>query len=229
MNLPPLDPTTASPAALIALVVVWAAMLFIPLRMAWTVSRLSRRAQGADGDTANDAPPLTVVVTARGEAESLGHLLPTLLNQSYACYEVVVALFDEADDFDEAEHLLRRLQLIHPDLSHTALPRGTRHPDPERLALLLGVRAARHAHIVHLRAHCRVSGPHWLATIGRAVARHPEKAVWEGHADDGCGGVTHRAFLRMDFLSAGRCTGPVGILLHPDSFVRRERNGRKKD
>ncbi len=221
MNLPPLDPTI-SPAALIALVAVWAAMLFVPLHMAWVVRRLSRRTQNADGDTANDAPPLTVVVTARGEAESLGHLLPTLLDQSYACYEVVVALFDDADDFDEAEHLLRRLQLIHPNLSHTAMPRGTRHPDPERLALLIGVRAARHAHIVHLKAHYRVPGPHWLETIGRAVARHPDKAVWEGRADDGRGGVTHCAFRRTDFLSAGRCNGPVGILLHPDSFVRRE-------
>ncbi|MCM1108166.1 MAG: glycosyltransferase [Clostridium sp.] len=150
------------PTACTVLCLVWAVAFYTTFTFARNLRKQAMRRSGL----ATHRPPLSVVVTAHNQAEQLAHNLPTLLQQDYADYEVIVVNDNSSDN---TEDVLTRLELRFPHLRHTFTPASARYISPKRLALTVGIRSASHEWVVLTDANCRPASPAWLSRMAEQM------------------------------------------------------------
>lgn len=109
---------------------------------------------------------MSIVVYARDDAEFLAALLPQLLQQDYPReYEVVVVNEGQSDSTSDT---VTALQTVYPNLYLTFTPEGARNLSRKKLALTLGIKAARYPVVAIVDADTSVPSPLWL----RRMASH---------------------------------------------------------
>ena len=144
-------------------------------RLAWHKNAAKARQQEEAND-ATQAPPVSVLICARNEAENLKSYLPAVLEQQYPDFEVLVIDDDSEDDtpailaaFQEKFRHLRVLRL-----SPKTTP-GKKH------ALAQGIDAARYEHLLFTDADCRPASPFWLRQMAgyfaHSALRTPHSAL----------------------------------------------------
>ena len=119
----------------------------------------------ADSDD-NTLPSVSIVLAVHdGEVETERNL-PLLLSQDYQGeYEVIVV--DESST-DETAEVLKRLKNNHKNLYVTFIPDSSHYVSRRKLALTIGVKAARHEWILFTDADCHPADNQWL----KAMAQH---------------------------------------------------------
>lgn len=95
--------------------------------------------------------PLSVVVVIRNRADDLERNLQLLATQNYPFFEVIVV--DDAS-VDGASDVIKRIEQSFPHVRHTFLPESARYVSRSKLAVTLGVKAARHDWIVLTESDC---------------------------------------------------------------------------
>lgn len=117
-------------------------------------------------DAVREYPAVSVIVTADDDARNLSDLLPQLLSQDYpAPMEVIVV---DSGEGSPTETVVARLQGDHPNLYLTYVPARSRNLSRKKLAVTLGVKAARYDCLLLTCGNCRVCSSLWL----RAMCRH---------------------------------------------------------
>ena len=105
----------------------------------------------------------SIIMTVYDEARSLEQNLPLFLQQDYEPgYEVIVV--DESSTDDTAD-VLKLLKAEHPHLYTTFLPKPNRQVTRLRLALTLGVKAAKHNWVVFTDIHTPPPSDQWLKEL----------------------------------------------------------------
>ncbi|MDR2843947.1 MAG: glycosyltransferase [Candidatus Symbiothrix sp.] len=110
-------------------------------------------------------PPVSVIIYARNEAVNLETYLPSVLEQNYPRFEVIVVNEDSNDD---TEHVLKRLAVQYKHLYITFLPGKSRNVSRKKVALTIGIKAAQYDSLLFLEANCHPVSSNWL----RNMARH---------------------------------------------------------
>lgn len=140
-------------------------IVVIALAPARRISRRRRQSMIRE-DSENDAeklPQASVIVCCRDENELLEELLPVLLTQEYAPgYEVIVV--NEGEN-TLLETLVADFQLHYPNLYLAHTPDGARNLSRKKLAITLGIKAARHPVAVITGAQAIIHSRHWLAAM----------------------------------------------------------------
>ena len=103
----------------------------------------------ANNSTGNDVidesekelPGISIIITAKNEAENLRNNLPFILKQDYPNFQVVVV--DNASS-DSTDDVLSRFRYNHPNLYVTFIPIDSKTINDKKLALTLGIKAAKH-------------------------------------------------------------------------------------
>lgn len=108
--------------------------------------------------------PLSIVIPTHNQAPELRKHLPAILEQDYEDYEVIVV---DIASTDETREVLEELGLRFPALRHSGTPATARDISLERLALTLGIRAAKHEWVVITHANCQPASPLWLKTLSQ--------------------------------------------------------------
>lgn len=165
-------------AAVAALVLVW----IFYWRLITRVTREVRRQEATPDPelTPEAGVPVSVIVYARDDAESLSRLLPDILGQSYgAPFEVIVVNEDAAE---ATTSVVDRLRLQHPNLYLTFTPDGARNLSRKKLALMLGIKAARYPVVVLTMADAVIDSPLWLARMTEPFAAEPDIEVVVGNS-----------------------------------------------
>lgn len=104
-------------------------------------------------------PGVSVVVCAHNEEINLKSYLHTLLNQDYPTFEVIV-VDDESED--NTYTILEQYRQQSNRLYHTFVPRGARVISSKKLALSIGIKAAKYNYILLTDADCRPESRHWI-------------------------------------------------------------------
>jgi biofilm PGA synthesis N-glycosyltransferase PgaC len=113
----------------------------------------------------HDLPPLSVVICARNEADNLAVFLPSVLEQDYPLYEVVVVNDCSEDNTDEVlGEMLKRYE--HLKVSMIQKDPGFHHT--KKLAMLIGIKAANNDLLVFTDADCRPASSFWLREVTAA-------------------------------------------------------------
>lgn len=141
--------------------------------------------------------PASVVIYSQGDAENLQSLLETVLNQDYpAAYEVIVVNEGESGDVRDTVGMLRNR---YPNLYLTFTPEGVVNLSRKKLALTLGIKAARYDVVVLTTTAAIVRSPMWLRRMMWRFDKDSPVEVVLGFAavdpdEDTCHGHRRRAF-----------------------------------
>lgn len=108
----------------------------------------------------NNTPPVSVVICARNELKNLKAFLPTVLDQKYPLFQVVVV---NDCSWDETQKFLEELEPQYPHLKIVELKEQERYQHGKKFALALGIKAAEHDLLLLTDADCYPATPHWIS------------------------------------------------------------------
>jgi biofilm PGA synthesis N-glycosyltransferase PgaC len=113
--------------------------------------------------------PLSVIICARNEAENLEKYLPSVLEQKYPEFEVIVVNDCSTDDTDE---VLGTFLKKYKNLRTTNLPAGQKFSHGKKLALTVGIKAAKYENLVFTDADCHPESENWLMSMHCGFTEH---------------------------------------------------------
>lgn len=116
-------------------------------------------------ETAENQPPVSILITAHDNLAELERNLPMFLRQQYAADYQVIVVCQSTDG--ETQDFLKRTAAENPHLYFTYIPESSRYMSRKKLQITLGVKAAKHEWIILTEPNCRPSNDKWLQTMTR--------------------------------------------------------------
>ncbi|MDR0737492.1 MAG: glycosyltransferase [Prevotellaceae bacterium] len=146
-----------------------------------------------DGKNEEEAhlQPVSVIICARNEEVALGQNLPHVLAQEYPEFEVIVVNDCSEDD---SEILLASMQEKYPNLIFRTIVKDEVFKHNKKMALGVGIKAARYDLLLFLDADCYPSGPYWLRRMASRFS--PKTEVVLGYTRL----TNNRRWIRADRL-----------------------------
>lgn len=123
-----------------------------------------------------DAPAISVVICAKNEADNLLANLPSILNQEYPNYELV--LINDAS-IDETLSVMQSFQKRHKHIKIVDVKNNEAFWASKKYALTLGIKAASHEHLLFTDADCLPNSPHWIQEMAGQFSK--EKSLVLGY------------------------------------------------
>lgn len=145
--------------------------------------RLAKSRQMPQGES---QPPVSVIIYAKNESENLRKHLPALLNQHYPEYEVIVINDGSTDESDE---VLQTFKNEYDHLYHTYIPEDVKYLSRKKLALTVGIKAAKYDLLLFTEANCEPKSENWVAAMARNYT--PQTSIVLGFCAYGC----HKGFF----------------------------------
>lgn len=115
--------------------------------------------------------PISVIIAARNERDNLKLHLPTLLNQSYSNFEVIVV---NDCSWDDSLEVLEEFQKEYPHLKVVNIPEHDRFKHGKKFALTLGIKAAKNEHLLFTDADCSPLQPNWIQLMQSGFSENKE-------------------------------------------------------
>lgn len=148
-------------------------------------------------------PPVSVIICARNEADNLARFLPLVLNQDYPNFEVIVV---NDRSLDDTETVLAQLCLEHKHLRYTNIAYDKSAKHGKKLALTVGIKSAKHEHLVLTDADCYPTSNQWLKHIQKNFTGGREIVLAYGGYDSRRGLVNKlirydSMFIAINYLS----------------------------
>jgi cellulose synthase/poly-beta-1,6-N-acetylglucosamine synthase-like glycosyltransferase len=161
-------------------IVLLALFLIMAIIQAWYWLQFYRRSAYTEQNAAASTgkfPPLSVVICARNEAENLSKFLPAVLEQDYPSFEVVVVNdCSEDNSFDILGEMMKR----YPHLKVSTIQKDPGFAHTKKLAMLIGIKAAKNDLLVFTDADCHPVSKLWLREVASAAAGKAELIIGYG-------------------------------------------------
>ncbi|HEY9001411.1 MAG TPA: glycosyltransferase [Mucilaginibacter sp.] len=106
--------------------------------------------------------PISVIISARNEAEKLPENLPLILEQNYPDFEVILV---NDCSLDDSELVLKELSAKYPRLKVCTINENERHKTGKKFALTMGIKAAKNEHLLFTDADCKPVSDEWIARM----------------------------------------------------------------
>ncbi|MDB5138938.1 MAG: pgaC [Mucilaginibacter sp.] len=103
--------------------------------------------------------PVSVIISARNEAQNLKENLPAILEQNYPDFEVVVI---NDCSFDASDDVLSAFKETYPHLKVVTITEHDRFKTGKKFALTLGIKAAKNEHLLFTDADCKPASENWI-------------------------------------------------------------------
>jgi glycosyltransferase involved in cell wall biosynthesis len=180
--------------------------------------------------------PISVVICARNEARTLEELLPVLMRQDHKEYEVVV-VNDRSDD--DTWEILQWMKPQYPRLRPVNIQADEKFNYGKKIALGVGLRAAKYPDVLLTDADCVPPGPDWISTMAAGFRNGRQIVI--GHSpyayQPGLGNILERydgvskamqymgfAMAGMPYMGVGRNLGYTSELFFNLKGPRRHSN-----
>ncbi len=122
-------------------------------------------------------PPVSVIICARNEAENLQKNLESILQQDYPNFEVIV-VNDGSTDY--TEDVLTIYKDKYPHFYHTFLPEEAKYISRKKMALTVGIKAAKNDILLFTDADCRVESKDWISEMVKNFDNETEVVLGYG-------------------------------------------------
>lgn len=103
--------------------------------------------------------PVSIIICAKNEVDNLKRFLPKLLEQDYPDFEIIVV---NDCSTDETEMLLSEFSSKYERLRFTTIPSNEKFLHGKKLAVTIGIKAAKHDFVLLTDADCYPSSNQWL-------------------------------------------------------------------
>lgn len=186
--------------------------LFLIQLLYWLVvyARPLRKARRQQPAESSEHPPVSVIVYAKNESENLRIHLPALLTQEYPVYEVIVI---NDGSTDESDDVLKRFEQDHKHLYHTYIPEGAKYLSRKKLALTVGIKAAKYDVLLFTEANCQPLSNYWIASMACCYSEQIDIVL--GFCAYGCQDSFMHRFIAYDNLINGLQSISSALVHHP--------------
>ena len=116
-------------------------------------------------------PPVSVIIASKNESENLAKNLPQILEQDYPDFEVIVV---NSGSTDESDIVLKALAQKYGHLYHTYVPENEGQTNEKKLALTVGIKAAKNNALLFTEAYCKPWTPRWIRHFAEEFAKGKE-------------------------------------------------------
>jgi len=106
--------------------------------------------------------PISVIISARNEAENLRTHLPYILGQNYPDFEVVVI---NDCSYDDSDLVLEEFQKNYAHLKVVTITEHERFKTGKKFAVTLGIKAAKNEHLLFTDADCSPNSDNWITRL----------------------------------------------------------------
>lgn len=106
--------------------------------------------------------PVSVIICARNEAENLSSFLPSILEQDYPDYEVIVVNDCSEDD---SFNILGKYLAEYPHLKVSTVNKDPKFTHSKKFAQFIGIKAAKNDLLLFTDADCQPISDKWLALM----------------------------------------------------------------
>jgi len=171
--------------------------------------------------------PVSVIICAKNEASNLEQFLPRVLEQDYPDFELIVV---NDSSTDHTEELLAELAVKYPHLRFTSIPSNGKFLHGKKLAVTLGIKSAKHEHILLTDADCYPASDQWLQKMSSRFSREKKIILGYGRYERKKGMLNlliryETVFTAMQYLSyaiKGKPYMGVGrnLAYHKDLFFK---------
>lgn len=121
--------------------------------------------------------PISVIVCARNEVDNLKAYLPTVLEQDYPSFEVIVV---NDRSWDGTTELLEEFQKSYNRLKVVTVSDGEKFIAGKKFAVTMGIKAASHEWLVFTDADCKPASNQWLR--GMQQPQNEQTAILLGYS-----------------------------------------------
>lgn len=105
------------------------------------------------------AQPVSVIICARNEEENLRENLSFVVEQQYPDFEVIVV--NDCSE-DETGEILKDYAARYSHFRYTTIKKDEKFSHGKKLAVMVGIKAAKHETILFTDADCKPQSPAWL-------------------------------------------------------------------
>lgn len=159
-----------TPIIIVLLAVLLLSVVYLIAGFRHYVSSVGKR---VSADSARDEsvpadyvyPPVSVIVYSEDDAVNLEILLPQILCQDYPSPFEVIVVNDGA--IDSTKDVIARLEQKYSNLYMTFTPQESRSLSRKKLAVTLGIKAAKYNVLLHTIGACQVPSDKWLRSMMR--------------------------------------------------------------
>ena len=159
-------------------------LIVLGITTAFITPLLRRPKESFDEKNDNNAelPSISIILAVHDGEEEVERNLPVFLSQEYeGKYEVIVVDESSTDNTAEA---LKRLKNKFPNLYTTFIPESSHYLSRRKLALTVGVKAAKHDWIVFTDSSCCPADSHWLAAMAERATADTDLILGATRYDD---------------------------------------------
>ena len=111
-----------------------------------------------------DKKGITVIICARNENENLKKNLPLILNQKYDDFEVVVV---NDRSWDNSIEILNNFKAKYSNLKIVDIPDNKTDNFGKKLAITIGIKAAKNNYLLFTDADCKPLSEHWINEMSK--------------------------------------------------------------
>jgi glycosyltransferase involved in cell wall biosynthesis len=154
--------------------------------------------------------PVSIIICARNEAENLTAHLPLILEQDYPDYEVIVV--NDCSE-DESQDILEKFQEKYPYLRLTRIKNDEKFTHGKKLALTIGIKAAKNEWLLLTDADCKPASNQWVTTMQRNFTENTDIVLGYGGYNSEKGFLNKLIrfdtfFIALQYLSYARIGAP---------------------
>ena len=118
-----------------------------------------------------ELPGISIIITAKNEADNLRKNLPEILNQDYHNFQVVVV---NNSSTDNTSNVLDELKSKYPELYTTFIPVSTNNRNDKKLAITVGIKAAKHNILLFTEPDTKPLSNKWVYEYAKAFNNNVE-------------------------------------------------------
>ncbi|NDV59579.1 glycosyltransferase [Bacteroides sp. 519] len=127
-------------------------------------NRINQKNKAGNASSNTELPPVSVIIYAKDELPNLRKFLPSVLEQDYPTFEVIVINDNPTDGSDD---YLKLLAEKYPHLYNSFTPDSSLYISHKKLAIMLGIKASKYNWLVFTDANCRPASANWLRLLAR--------------------------------------------------------------
>lgn len=192
--------------AVLAVAMIW--LLVCYRRRIVSVSAASETEEADAGEECVALPPVSVIVYASYNVTDLEESLPLILAQEYPGEFEVIVVNDGSSS--ELSDVVKRLSHDYPNLYQTFVPEKAHNLSRKKLAISLGIKAARTDYVVLTDACGRPRSRRWLQLMARHFASGKEVVLGWGRISG-----LNSAMKAFDQVATGTTWLSAALAGHP--------------
>lgn len=188
-------------------IVFWG-MAFIQLF--WLLFFYIRIALHREKENGSAHHPVSIIIAARNEEDNLFEFLPSILEQDYEAFEVVVVNHQSVDN---TPFILKAYKEKYPHLKIINIEKNHHLAFGKKLPLTIGIKGAKYEHLLFTDADCKPTSNQWLKLMSSKFT--PKKSIVLGYAphrkEDGFLNKVIRldtSFTALNYLSFAKAGVP---------------------